>query len=181
MHQQIRTRMPASESTDMPADDLTSGQEEDGLTRGAQDDSLTGGAQDDSLTGGAQDDSLTGGAQDDSLAGRERVDRTLAGLLRLLAPRYNLCVAGFSTVEPDTFVFAIDHPDDEEDDTTQRCYELVQRQFQADLVDAAWTELENVPGALLEALERLGATSPRELFIGETEDHRHILHVRKGG
>jgi hypothetical protein len=93
---------------------------------------------------------------------------------------YNLCIAGFSPIDPETFVFAIDHPDDD-DGRTSRCLVAVRREFDADEETPTWTWLRNEPGALLKALRELGAEAAREVLLGTTADNRALVHVRTDG
>ena len=103
---------------------------------------------------------------------------TLRGLLELLQPRYNLCLVGFSPIDPDTFVFAIDH-DADDDEATQACADGLPPSYRAVVEERpTWTVLPNEPGALLKALDELGATSAREVFLGQTGDGQAIVHVR---
>lgn len=118
--------------------------------------------------------------------GGKPVPGSLARLLAMLeegTPNdgpYNLCIAGFSPIDPETFVFAIDHPEGD-NGRTSRCLDLVRQEFDAVEEAPTWTWLRNTPGALLKALRELDAESAREVLLGTTADNRSLVHVRIDG
>jgi hypothetical protein len=106
---------------------------------------------------------------------------SLERLLELVKPNHNLCIAGFSPIDPETFVVAVDHADTPNDDETEKCLAAIQAEFEAELVDMEgdWTYLRNEKGALLKALRRLQAGGAREVLVGGTANRQFLVHVRR--
>ncbi len=106
---------------------------------------------------------------------------SLERLLELVKPNHSLCIAGYSPLEPETFVVAVDHADTPNDDETERCLAAIQAEFDAELVDmeGAWTYLRNEKGALLKALRRLKAGGAHEVLVGGTAKGQFLVHVRQ--